>query len=223
MFEYSLSRSKRKTVALYVRNGMVEVRAPLKMPKDVIDRFVESKEKWIADKLEITNERAALRNSFFLDYGSNVLYRGNLHVIEAREGDFCGFDEGRFYMPPNLSSQRIKEASIQIYRMLAKRDLLNRTFEFAEKMSVMPASVKITNAKSRWGSCSGKKNVCFSWRLIMAEDCLIDYIIVHELAHLIELNHSERFWKIVFDAVPDYKERQAKLKLLHEKLIIEDW
>ena len=223
MIDYTLNRSKRKTVALYVRDGCVEVRAPLKMPKHIIDQFVVSKEKWIEEKLAIMNERTSQRDSFTLDYDSEVLYRGNLYPIVAREGDYIGFDDDCFYMPQGLSHEQIKSCCIDIYKMVAKRDILIRTMEIAQKMSAYPQSVKITDARSRWGSCSASKRICFSWRLIMADDDLIEYIIVHELSHLTELNHSDRFWNIVESILPDYKDRQNRLKELHEKLASENW
>ena len=90
-------------------------------------------------------------------------------------------------------------------------------------MNVTPIAVKVNSAKTRWGSCSGRNSINFSWRLIMADDDVIDYVIVHELAHIKEHNHSDRFWAVVASVLPDYKMRQAKLKILQKKLASEDW
>ena len=223
MIPYALIRSKRKTIALYVRNGEVEVHAPLKAPKNDIDKFVASKERWIVDKLAASNERLAQRESFLLTYGSTVTYRGRQYPIAAQEGNRVGFDDARFYMPLNLTPEEIKAACVQIYRMLAKRDLTNRALDFTKRMPVTPTAVKINGAKTRWGSCSSKKSLNFSWRLMMADDDVIDYVVVHELAHITEMNHSARFWAIVEGILPDYKERQRRLKALQQKLSTEDW
>ena len=223
MIEYTLTRSKRKTVALYIRKAGVEVRAPLKMPKRDIDKFVASKENWIKNKLTQVCERQEQRENFTLDYGSTVLYRGKQYPIAAKAGNRVGFDDTAFYMPPELTSEKIKAACVQVYRMLAKRDLTERTLDFAKRMGVTPTAVKINGAKTRWGSCSGKKNINFSWRLIMADDFVIDYVVVHELAHLTEMNHSAKFWAIVEGILPDYKVRQKRLKELQKKLNAEDW
>jgi predicted metal-dependent hydrolase len=88
-------------------------------------------------------------------------------------------------------------------------------------MSVVPTAVKITNAVTRWGSCNSKRAVNFSWRLILADNGCIDYVIIHELAHIKELNHSPRFWAIVAEYCPDYKACRERLKTLAEKLIAE--
>ncbi|MCL2125126.1 MAG: M48 family metallopeptidase [Oscillospiraceae bacterium] len=223
IIEYDLVRSKRKTTALYIRDGRVEVRAPLKLPKSIIDRFVMSKQKWIEEKLAITNEVLAQRESFALDYGSQITYRGRQYPIAAKEGNRIGFGDDSFYMPPELPPESIKRICIEIYRLLARRDLTNRTIEIAEIMSANPSSVKITNARTQWGSCTSKGSINYSWRLIIADDELIDYIIVHELAHLTEMNHSERFWDIVQRHVPDYSERRTRLNALQHKLAGEDW
>jgi len=94
---------------------------------------------------------------------------------------------------------------------------------YAGLMSASPTAVKINGAKTRWGSCSAKKSLNFSWRLVMADDSVIDYVVVHELAHITEMNHSARFWAIVAGVLPDYKERQKQLKALQKRLNAEDW
>lgn len=220
---YSLTRSNRKTIALYVRGGAVEVRAPIRVSKADIDRFVLSKEKWITGKLAQSQERAKKRGSFSLNYGDTVIYRGEQFPITAKDGNRVGFENSRFYMPPNLSSEQIKQACVQIYKILAKRDLTEKTLAFAKRMNVMPTAVKITSAATRWGSCSGKKSINYSWRLIMADDEVIDYVVVHELAHITEMNHSASFWRIVESILPDYKNRTARLKELQKTLSAEDW
>ena len=221
--EYTLKRSNRKTVAIYVRNGGVEVRAPLKMPVRDIEKFVASKKEWIAGNLAKSQERLAQQEAFSKDYGDMVTYRGVEYPIVARAGNRVGFGDEAFFMPPGFSTDEIIAACVQIYRLLAKRDLTLRTLDFAKKMGCMPCAVKINGAKSRWGSCSGKKSINFSWRLIMADDDVVDYVVVHELAHLSELNHSDRFWGIVEGVLPDFRERKVRLRGLQVRLGGESW
>ena len=226
MIDYKLVYCKRKTVGIYIRDRdevYVEVRAPLKMPKKEIDRVVASKKQWISDHIHKTLARAERRESFTLTYGDSVTYLGKKYPITAKDGDRIGFDYESFYIPPDLSDREVKEACVAIYRMLAKKDLTKKTHDFGTQMSLMPKSVKINSANRRWGSCSSKKSINFSWRLIMADEDVVDYVVVHELAHIIELNHSERFWSIVQTVLPDYKKRQRKLKELQKQLNEEDW
>jgi predicted metal-dependent hydrolase len=107
--------------------------------------------------------------------------------------------------------------------LLAKQDIPEKVQKYAAQVGVEPVGIKINGAKSRWGSCSAKKSLNFSWRLMMADDEVIDYVVVHELAHIKEMNHSPAFWAIVSSVLPDYKQRQTKLKALHKKLSEEDW
>jgi predicted metal-dependent hydrolase len=223
MAEYTLIRSKRKTVALYVRDGKAEVRAPLSMPLRDIDKFVSSKSGWLSKRLSESKELLARRGDFSVNYASLLAFRGALYPVKIREGDRAGFDGVSFYMPPGLSPERLKSACVKLYRLLAKRHLTERTRAFSERMSLKPSGVKINGAKTRWGSCSAAKSVNFSWRLIMADDALIDYVVAHELAHLKEMNHSPRFWATVESAIPDYRERKIRLKAFQDKIDAEDW
>ena len=223
MADYILIRSKRKTIALHILSNNLEVRAPLKMPKAEIDKSVASRGKWIEDKLRQRAKLPALRNSFTLGYGDKILYRGNRYQILAMNNIHANFDGKRFCIPPGLSAEQIKATCVQVYRLLAKTVLTEKALDFAKKMNVKPASVKISNAATSWGSCSSKKSLRFSWRLIMADDDVIDYVVIHELAHIIEMNHSVRFWAIVNYNIPDYKERKMRLKALQLKLCAENW
>ncbi|MDK2962182.1 MAG: hypothetical protein PWP20_1308 [Eubacteriaceae bacterium] len=90
-------------------------------------------------------------------------------------------------------------------------------------MGVFPQKLKINKARTRWGSCSSAGNLNFSWYLIMAEESAIDYVVVHELAHLIKMNHSKEFWEIVKTYCPDYEQAKDKLKTLQKTLAIQDW
>ena len=222
MKEYVLVRSKRKSLALYVRGGVLEVRAPLAMPKREIEKFIVSKGKWIAGKLAASEKQTKSRENFQLDYGDKVLYLGSEYPVEAKQGNLVGFDNG-FFMPPGLSAEEIKSACVQIYRLLAKREMTIRALRFSKLMNVTPAAVKINGAKTRWGSCSTNKSLNFSWRLIMSDSDVVDYVVVHELAHLIEMNHSDRFWAIVESVLPDYPIRKKRLKELSGRLAGEDW
>lgn len=105
--------------------------------------------------------------------------------------------------PPEPTLQEQRALSSQ-----ARLRLAPLVEKYAAVMGVRPARVKITSAKTRWGSCSSKGVICFSWRLMQKPDAFIEYVVVHELAHLRELNHSARFWAIVGSVLPDYQQRR---------------
>jgi len=224
MIPYKLVRSRRKTVAIHItKNASVEVRAPLKMPKTDIDRFVLEKEKWIEKHLSLREQTNENKTSFTLNYGDKVMFCGKEYPIRAKDGTQAGFDGECFYMSPNFTPDYIKNIIVKIYKILAERIIKQKVIEYAKRMNVTPKSIRITSAKTRWGSCSGKNSINFSWRLIMADDDVIDYVVVHELAHIKEHNHSAKFWKVVEGVLPDYKDKQKKLKLLQKKLAVQNW
>ena len=224
MINYNLIRSKRKTIAIHItQDATVEVRAPLKVPKSEIDRFVASKQEWINKHLAVHRESVENKAAFQLNYGDAVLLQGHTYPITAKAGNRAGFDGESFFMPPGLSADEIKRAVIQVYKMLAKNVLTYKVLDYAKQMDVTPTAIKVNRAKTRWGSCSGKNSLNFSWLLIMADNDAIDYVVVHELAHTKEHNHSAKFWAVVTSILPDYKQRQAKLKELQKRLVNEDW
>ncbi|WP_253288352.1 M48 family metallopeptidase [Blautia sp. MSJ-19] len=176
MIEYELIRSARKTVTLQVKpDGRVVVRAPLRLAKYRIAKFVKDHETWIAVQQQKLEES-----------------RKHVHVITEEER--C---EG-------------------IAR--AKRVFPERTAYFAKKMGVTYNRITIREQKTRWGSCSSAGNLNFNWKLVLMPPELLDYVVVHELAHRREMNHSPRFWAIVEQELPDYRERQEKLKIFGRQL-----
>ncbi len=225
MREYILIRSKRKTIALYVRGGKLEVRAPLKAPKAAIDAFIEAKEEWISKHLQKQEIIAEKRSSFSLSYGDSVLCRGKEYPIVARDGNRAGFDHGEncLFVPPKLSPNEIKAAVIEVYKLLAKRITAEKIAYFQRQMNVCVSSIKINSAKKRWGSMSAKHSVNFSWRLMMADDDLIDLVVVHELAHIKQMNHSDKFWAEVEAILPDWREREKRLKEVSLMINEQDW
>ena len=226
--EYTIVRSKRKTASIYVKASGVEVKAPLRMSKRSIDEFVASNEKWILKASAEMIERAARRSRFELAVGSMVLYRGREYPISEWKRDDTAFDGQRFLISSKMHPEQIRSSFAEIYRKLAKQDLTAKTLEVAKRMRIDAPIVKISGAKTRWGSYNVRKqtrsrSINYSWRLIMADDAAIEYVVVHELAHTLEQNHSGRFWAIVAGELPDYKERIAKLHMLQERLNDESW
>lgn len=98
------------------------------------------------------------------------------------------------------------------YMESARKIFKRKTAAYAQKMSVTYGRITIREQKTRWGSCSSKGNLNFNWKLVLLAPELLDYVVVHELAHRREMNHSKNFWKIVEAELPDYRERRRRLK-----------
>lgn len=121
------------------------------------------------------------------------------HIKEARQ---------RAEMTPaEPSDEQIKE-----YKKLAKTIIPQKVEYYSKIMGVTPTGITVTSAKTRFGSCSPKNSLSFSWRLMRYPESAIDYVVVHELAHIIHHNHSKNFYALVASVMPDYKKRQAELK-----------
>ncbi|MDR2967708.1 MAG: M48 family metallopeptidase [Methanobacteriaceae archaeon] len=226
MRKYKLIKTKRKTITIKIKeDASLEVRAPLNMHGEKIDNFVKSKERWIAKHIGKIEENYKLKKQFELNFGDFVQLRGKQVAIQPTKGNIGSHNKEKnmFLIPEIANSNEIKDMTIKLYKLIAREYIRKRVQCFAHKMNVNPSAIRITSAKTRWGSCSGKNSVNFSWKLIMADNEVIDYVIVHELAHIKQHNHSSKFWKIVETIIPDYMEKKEKLKLLGKKLNKEDW
>jgi len=113
---------------------------------------------------------------------------------------------------------RLGEDDILNLKKKAKNVIPDKVRYYSQIMGVNPLGIKITSAKTRWGSCSSKNSLCFSWRLMLLTDDVIDYIVVHELAHIRVKNHQIKFYEEVKKYMPDYKKRESKLKMLQKEL-----
>lgn len=167
---YTLVRSSRKTVSLSVtEEETVVVRAPYRVPRAELDRFVQEHTAWIAACVERRREYARLH-------------------------------------PPLTAAEE------QALRRAAAAYLPQRVAFWAQVMGVTPTGVRITSAKKRFGSCSGKNALCFSFRLMQYPTEAIEYVVVHELAHIRHHDHSAAFYRLVAEVMPDYRERAALLR-----------
>lgn len=212
-----LVRSKRKTIALIIRpDGTLEVRAPLRLSKKDILEWVASKREWIEkhrqEVLKAQAEKAKPANRP-LQSGDLIYILGQsypLHIIESRNS-ILRLETTRLVM----SSDLLPNAEAVLQDFLSNH--LNLTLSlrlpyFTDLIGKAPAKVRLSKARTRWGSCSSNGNIAFNWRLAMAPPEIVDYIIVHELAHLKHPNHSRAFWAEVARILPDYKARKRWLR-----------
>ena len=207
--EYTLERSRRKTVSVIVRDGKVTVRAPLRTPLAFIENFLRKKSDWIADKLAV-GRRAAAALGDVLD-GRYAMYRGRKFPVCRTDGGRTQVRQGTLYIPDGTPEQ-VSARRKNFYRREAKVYLGARLEQIARAMGVTYTAFALTNAKSLWGSCTADGTIRLHTRLIMLDDALIDYVIVHELCHRRALNHSAEFWALVGNVIPDWKARRAALK-----------
>ncbi len=206
-------RSRRRTISIELKNdGRVVVRAPLKAPYAEVMDFVRRKETWIIRHriAQIARSQAVPRRCF--GSGETLLFLGEtyeLRIVEG-EGEYLTFDNG-FLLSAAFPYDR-RELFIQWYKSKARDILKDRVAHFSDACGLRCARIIISDAVTKWGSCAPDGRITFSWRLAMAPLTIIDYVVVHELAHIAELNHSSRFWRRVSSLMPDYQNRRKWLR-----------
>lgn len=212
---YSIKRSdKREKLTITVeRDRSVVVHAPSKATDEAIRRAVESKRQWIFGKVHHGQKYQDLPHppGKELVSGESAPYLGRSYRIEVIAD---GLDEihftQRFLIPASHAARR-KGAMREWYLARANEKILPRVERHAHEIGVEFKRARIVDSRYRWGSCTVGDNVTFNWRLIKAPMFVIDYVIVHELAHLIEANHTPRFWNIVRAHVPKMEKARAWL------------
>lgn len=202
-----LCRSARKTLALHVTAEGIEARAPLRMPQARIEAFVRSKETWLAKAWQRQQSRRQAQDAMQDAAGEGVWLLGERWRLERRpDCDARGqWRDGLCLLPEGLApdeEQRLLALGLQ---KQAARCLPGRVPQFAERWQRAPVKVRLSPARRRWGSCSATGTVSLAWRLVQAPLFAIDYVVAHELAHLVEMNHSVRFWAEVERLYPDWR------------------
>lgn len=210
MISYTLIRTKRKTVAIQVKSdGSVAVRAPQRLAKREIDRVVQQKEGWILAHQQQMQQRQQAKESFCLSDGRLPLLGGWLPITYTdTKTPFCS--QGTCFLARGEEAELWEQAE-QLYRSIAREQLERRVADYANRMGVHPTGLRITGAKGRWGSCSGKNSLNFSWRLILAPEHCVDYVVVHELCHILHHDHSTAFWQEVENWFPDWQQCREQL------------
>ena len=213
---YTIKRSpNRKKLTISVeRDRSVVVHAPESTPEETIRQVVKSKRQWIYEKTKHAQkyDKKPHPPGKELVNGEAALYLGREYQIEIISTDSTEIRfEQRFLIPASLVEER-RGVLRNWYINRAKERILPKVKSLAVTLGVEFANAKIVDNRFRWGSCTPKDNVNLNWRLIKAPMFVVDYVIVHELAHLIEANHTPRFWNVVRTHAPTMEKARSWLK-----------
>ena len=216
-FSYQLIRSKkrRKTISLHIKeDGRIILYTPFHTPKWEVERFIKERESWIVEKLSEKEKLIREVEKSFIP-GEKFLFLGEGYPLEIQDNYSQGhplkLSFGKFILDKN-HFEKARDLFIHWYKREAKEKMVGRVHYYSDKLQLFPKGLKITSAQYRWGSCSRDNRLSFSWRIIMAPLNIIDYIIIHELVHIKEKNHSNRFWGYLESILPDYRNHRAWLK-----------
>jgi len=211
------SRARRLRLQIHLDSGALEVVAPEAFDLDLKKILIENKA-WILKKLEAAGWQAAARQAC-QSQGRSVFYRGKQYMVETRvEPGSAGsveVEEDRLIVTvaPGQQENGTVTAVLERWMRRMARLLINQRLRVMnEKLRLSYNRVFIRDQKTRWGSCSQQKNLNFNWRLVMAPLPVMDYIVAHELAHLVEMNHSRKFWAVVEQICPEYMVHRDWLK-----------
>lgn len=222
-FEYQvIRRPRRKTATISVNpDCSVRVVVPSCLSEQKVIDLVKRKSSWISGKLERCLEyREKYPDKEYVS-GEAFSYLGKKYRLKVFAGDRDGEEiklvNGRFLiqLPADMTKEHRKKIIrihlLQWYRNHAITRLREKTRRFAKMIGVNPVSVGVKDYRSRWGGCHSDGRIIYNWRIIMAPHAVIDYVVVHELCHLVQLNHGKDFWRLVAQVLPDYTERRQWL------------
>lgn len=209
---YSLKKSNRKTASIYIeRDGSVSVLVPKTLKKSDVEELIEKKRKWIYRNLAEWQDMNAARIRRQYVSGEGFLYLGRSYRLKLvddqperlslKGGYFCLLSKDGKLQKPDAAFK-------SFYKSKGQEKISDRVKFYSDRMGVDPAGVRVLELKNRWASCTPEGRLNFHWKCMMAPPTIIDYIVVHELAHLRYLNHTKAFWNQVDKVLPDYRERK---------------
>jgi hypothetical protein len=217
--KYSLKRSRKrkKTISLQIgNNSEVTIHAPYFTPVKEITRFVEEKQSWIDKAIRRQAAQQASHQEKAFVTGENFYYLGQAYPLEAYfeplENAGVIFWNNRFFLNCPVNTEMRKHYFMSWYRKKALQYLSERVDFYGGMLNLISGGVRISAAERRWGSCSEDNHLSFSFRLMMAPPEVVDYVVVHELMHIREKNHSSKFWDLVVEVLPDYKAHRRWLR-----------
>jgi predicted metal-dependent hydrolase len=216
LISYTLKRSpKRRSIGLQINDQGLTVSMPLRASEKWLHSVLQDKAQWVVDKLDSWQSKQAPLQKWA--DGEPILFRGETFILRVMPG--------LLKTPPQLTASEliihvvdignqpaIKRKITQWYRNEAERVFDECVVHFAALMNVSPREIKLSSARTQWGSCTSRGVVRLNWQLVTMPLHLIDYVVVHELAHLQEMNHSAAFWSVVGSVCPDYAKMRGELR-----------
>lgn len=215
---YRLKRSARRTIGFRIDRRGLTVSAPLRTPQSHLDRLLEDRAAWVLAKLGEWRERQPARLAW-VD-GEILHYLGGELRLALRQGGgrtVLQGDDLVVSVPDVADADGVQKKVRLWYRREAAAFLAQRVGHYAARMGLAVPRLTLSGARTRWGSCNAKGEIRLNWRLMQAPISQIDYVVVHELAHIVELNHSPRFWAVVAEHYPQWQKARRDLRHAGER------
>ncbi len=212
---YTLKRSgKRRSIGLVIDDRGLTVSIPLRASEKWLHSVLQDKAFWVLEKLD--GWQACKPPEIRWQNGEKIDYLGELLELRVVQSLFATPAHQRnnelWVFVADDDNHYIEQSVSEWYRQQAEKLFVRRAAYFSPLLNVMPREVKLSEAKTQWGSCNAQGSVRLNVQLIKLPERLIDYVVVHELAHLRELNHSASFWRVVKSVCPDYARLRGELR-----------
>ena len=224
---FELIYKKRTTIGIYIDlYGNVEVQAPKGTSEESVLQLLEGKWDLIQQRTKEMKDRTVGHMEKVYDHGESFLYLGNTYPILISQDtdikkDNVVLEENKLHVyVKQQEDERIKQALKRFYYRQCKALVEKRVQFYQSNFRVKPRSIRISDSKSTWGTCDSMRQLTFNWKLAMAPLKVIDYVVVHEMCHMVHMNHDRSFWRLVGKIIPDYEQRENWLALSNWKMVV---
>ena len=206
--------------------GNIQVQVPRETTDERVLQLIEEKWDWIQQKSKEMKDRLLGQKVKIYDHGEIFLYLGKEFPIKVTQDintmqDYVVFEEDmlKIYVK-QLEDAKIKQALKRFYYQECKKLVERSIRSYQKHFKTKPRSIRISDNNSNWGTCDSRQQLTFNWKLAMAPQQVIDYVVVHEMCHMVHLNHDRSFWRLVGKILPDYEERENWLALSSWKMTV---
>jgi len=215
---YQLRRSKRRTIGLGVDQRGLRVGAPSRARLGDIEKLIRQHGQWVLDKLDHWQNRQPIPELAVVD-GTPVFVAGMVLTVAIDPGRQRGYAIDRASRRLCLNGKQAAATALRAaLQQEARAYFTERLAHYADRMGLPHPPLRLSSARTRWGSCNHRGCISLHWRLIQMPPSVIDYVVVHELAHIREMNHSPRFWSVVEEFCSDWRALRQELKQLGQTL-----
>ncbi|MDD2839836.1 MAG: SprT family zinc-dependent metalloprotease [Rickettsiales bacterium] len=217
LFNYKItySKNRKRTIGFRISDNTLTIMSPLRVSQKFLLSLLEKRKDWTLKRLEKKkSKRQIIQDNQILYLGKNIELTINDSEL-LKDGGFCEINENNLTVniSKNWTTDLLQEVIQNWYKEECLKKITNRVQYFANQYNFNYGTISIKEQKTVWGTCNFKNNLSFNWKIIFFEEPVIDYLIVHELAHTIHKNHSTEYWKTVENILQNYKELNKKLKI----------
>ncbi|MBT2727581.1 M48 family metallopeptidase [Bacillus sp. ISL-75] len=224
---FEINYKNRTSMGIYIDvYGNVEIQAPKGTSDELILQLLEEKWDWIQQKSTEMKDRTLGQKVKVYDHGETFLYLGNEYPIQVSQDitikqDYVVLEGDKLYIyVKQLEDEKIKQALKRFYYQQCKTLVERSIRSYQSNFKIKPRSIRISDNNRNWGTCDSRQQLTFNWKLAMAPLKVIDYVVVHEMCHMVHLNHDRSFWRLVGKIIPEYEQMENWLSLSSWKMTV---